>query len=43
MNMKQAKDYIRRLRKVVKELRAQLNGKDMQKKTAGTPAGAQKK
>ena len=42
MNMKQAKDYIRRLKKALKEARAQLKS-PMQKKTAGAPAGAQKK
>lgn len=42
MNTKQAKDYIKRLKKLVKKLRAQVEGTPV-KKTGGTAAGAQKK
>ena len=43
MNLKQARDYIKRLKKLIKKLRAEAKGTP-KKKTGGSPAGsAQKK
>jgi len=42
MNIKQAKDYIKRLRKIIKKLRAEVPSK-LVKKSGGAPSGAEKK